>query len=215
MKEGGGSGLLVLLLAGAAVLFFSAKGLFPVLTKALSAFIIVAVALIILLIVIVMYFGLRKGDKRKPGTPTVNDNQQMAKGRRNIVELRSLAGRIKNSDVKKLSDEICDGAEKILTALKNHPDKIQELYQFFSYYLPTLTSILKKYVGLEEGEKITEEIIASTSSTLESIRKALEKQHDGIFDDDVLDMSVEMEALTTACKRDGLLTDEDFGGTIL
>ena len=43
----------------------------------------------------------------------------------------------------------------------------------------------------------------------------MEKQHDGIFDDDVLDMSVEMEALTTACKRDGLLTDEDFGGTIL
>ena len=215
MKGNGGSGIVILLLAAAALLFFSAKGLFPALTKALTVFIIIVIALVVILIVLVMYFGLRKGDKRKPGTPTVNDNQQMAKGRRNIVELRSLAGRIKNSDVQKLSGEICDGAEKILTALKNHPDKIQELYQFFSYYLPTLTSILKKYVGLEEGEKATEEIIASTSSTLENIKKALEKQHDGIFNDDVLDMSVEMEALTTACKRDGLLTDEDFGGTIL
>ena len=42
------------------------------------------------------------------------------------------------------------------------------------------------------------------------IKTALEKQHANLFEDDMLDLSVEMEALKVNCKRDGLLADEDF-----
>ena len=42
------------------------------------------------------------------------------------------------------------------------------------------------------------------------IKQAMEKQYKNLFEDDLLDLSVEMKALTLACKRDGLLTEEDF-----
>ncbi|MBR2504054.1 MAG: hypothetical protein IKB62_08020, partial [Oscillospiraceae bacterium] len=62
----------------------------------------------------------------------------------------------------------------------------------------------------EESGVPAENIAESTVKCLEDIKKATEKQYAALFDDDILDMSVEMEALTIACKRDGLLTDGDF-----
>jgi len=37
----------------------------------------------------------------------------------------------------------------------------------------------------------------------------MEKQYSSLFDDDKLDLTVDMEALTLACKRDGLLDEEE------
>jgi hypothetical protein len=37
----------------------------------------------------------------------------------------------------------------------------------------------------------------------------MEKQYNSLFDDDKLDLTVDMEALTLACKRDGLLEKEE------
>ena len=39
---------------------------------------------------------------------------------------------------------------------------------------------------------------------------AMEKQYNNLFENDILDLTVEMEVLTQICKRDGLLTDADF-----
>ena len=36
----------------------------------------------------------------------------------------------------------------------------------------------------------------------------MEKQYKNLFEDDALDLTVEMNALLLACKRDGLLPDE-------
>lgn len=40
----------------------------------------------------------------------------------------------------------------------------------------------------------------------------MEKQYDSLFDDDKLDLTVDMEALTLACKRDGLLDEDENAG---
>ena len=39
---------------------------------------------------------------------------------------------------------------------------------------------------------------------------AFEKQYKSLFSGDMLDLTVEIEAMTIACKRDGLLSEEDF-----
>ena len=38
----------------------------------------------------------------------------------------------------------------------------------------------------------------------------MDKQYENLFQSDFLDMTVEMEAMTMACKRDGLLTEEEL-----
>lgn len=47
-------------------------------------------------------------------------------------------------------------------------------------------------------------------SYLANVQKALDKQYSNLFDDDKLDMTVDMEAMTIAIKRDGLLDEDDF-----
>ena len=56
---------------------------------------------------------------------------------------------------------------------------------------------------------LTEEINRKVTDYLVDIREALQKLNTKLFDNDKLDMSVEMEAMTIAFKRDGLLDDPD------
>ena len=194
----------------AAILFFTAKGLFPVLTRALKMALGIVAAGVVLLVILVIYFAFRKSDAKTAENAKTKENAQLAKGRSNLMELRNLGLRVKNSEVRKLNEDICKNVDKILATLKKQPEDTQKLRQFFNYYLPTLTTILKKYVTIEESGVPAEDMVKSTISCLGDIKKATEKQYAALFDNDLLDMSVEMEALTIACKRDGLLTDKDF-----
>ena len=194
----------------AAVLFFTAKGLFPVLTGILKAFLGIAVVAVVVIVALVIFFAFRKSDAKEEENAKAKDNAQLAKGRSSLMELRNIGMRIKNAEVRKLNDEICKTVDKILSTLKKQPEDIKKLRQFFNYYLPTLTNILKKFVAIEESGVPAENIVHSTINCLGDIKKATEKQYAALFDNDMLDMSVEMEALTVACKRDGLLTDADF-----
>lgn len=194
----------------AAVLFFTAKGLFPVLTGVLKAFLGIVAVGVIVIVVAVIYFAFRKSDEKDAENAKAKDNSQLAKGRSSLMELRNIGLRIKNSEVRALNEDICKTVDKILSTLKKQPEDIKKLRQFFNYYLPTLTNILKKFVAIEESGVPAENIVHSTINCLGDIKKATEKQYTALFDNDMLDMSVEMEALTIACKRDGLLTDSDF-----
>ena len=212
MKDKGSLGIIGFGAVLCAVLFFTTKGLFPVLTGMLKAALWIVGIGVVLLTAAVIFFAFRKpksGGNKTNGV-SAKDSQQLTKGRQSLMELRNLGIRIKNSDVRKLSEEICSNVDKIISTLKKQPDDIEKLRQFFNYYLPTLTSILQKFVAIEESGVPAENIVHSTINCLGDIKKATEKQYAALFDNDMLDMSVEMEALTVACKRDGLLTDSDF-----
>ncbi len=132
------------------------------------------------------------------------------KGRDHLTELRRLIYRVQNLNVKKRGEDICTESEKILLALQQQPEDIPMVRQFFNYYLPTLGNILLKYLRLEEAGMATEQTTVKVMSCLGEIKTAMEKQHAAIFENDLLDLTVEMESLTQACKRDGLLVSEDF-----
>ena len=85
-----------------------------------------------------------------------------------------------------------------------------QVRQFLNYYLPTLASILSKYAHLEESGVPAEEEARRTQEFLQDIGGAMDKLYAGLFDDDKLDLAVEMETLTLACKRDGLIVGEEF-----
>ncbi len=45
---------------------------------------------------------------------------------------------------------------------------------------------------------------------LKDVDKALDKFYQKLFEDEKLDLTVEMEAMTMAVKRDGLITDDEL-----
>lgn len=206
MKGGKSIGAVgILLIAAAAVLFFGAAGLFPGLTKVLTVLIVIIAIGIAAIVAAVVYFAFRKPSEGR----TVNKGQQISKGRRSLMELKTLNRKISNDEIRTLNEEISGTVEKILAELKNQNMDTSSLYQFFHYYLPTLESVVKKYISLEQSGSVNETILKNTVSCLGDIKQAMTKQYDSILEHKVLDLSVEMEALTLACRRDGLLSDDE------
>lgn len=205
------SGILSVIGLGVCILLFLAiRRFFPSFAALLLGAAGVVLLLILALVAFVIFLALKKPKEPKKEAGTMDINAILSKGRTNLMELRSLAVRIRNQQVRAVSIEICETVERILRTLKEQPEHIPSVRQFFNYYLPTLGSILSKYVRMEKSGLPEEEMTKNAISCLNNIRTAMEKQYKNLFDDDVLDLTVEMEALTLACKRDGLLEDENL-----
>lgn len=205
-RSSGGLGLLGLI--GIVILFFTVRHLFPSLTTVFLVIIGVMLFLVVLLVALVIFFAFRK-PKGMSGKTTGGDiDKILAKGRSNLLELRQLTIRLKNQQIRNLSEDVCGIIDKILKALKEQPEDIPTVRRFFNYYLPTLGGILRNFLRLEKSgvpdADTTEKVIAC----LNDIRIAMEKQYANLFDNDKLDLTVEMEVLRQMCKQDGLLAED-------
>ena len=196
----------ILGLAGIVALFLLARRFLPSLATVMLWIAGIAAVVLIILIGLVIYFSVTGNkEKNNPDSPAA----VLSKARADLMELRRMQVKIKSREIMSLCREITDTGDRILSVLKQKPQAVSDARQFLNYYLPTLGKILRSYVHLEESGSLTEELKNSTVTHLGEIRKAMEKQYNSLFDNDKLDLSVDMEALTLACKRDGLLEDEN------
>ena len=130
-------------------------------------------------------------------------------GEEDLKEIQQHVAKLRDPNIKGQASAILKTIQDILKELKARPENISAVRKFFKYYLPTLDSILGKYERIE-GRVIKPEQKQLVSKYLGDIKKAMDKQYANLFEDDMLDLSVEMEVMTNACKQDGLLTEEDF-----
>ena len=63
---------------------------------------------------------------------------------------------------------------------------------------------------LEKNGLSTKDMAEKVAEHLCDMEAAFGKQYESLYQGDMLDLSVEIEAMTIACKRDGLLYEEDF-----
>lgn len=134
----------------------------------------------------------------------------LKKGRSNLSQLRIMAMRVRSTPIRTKATAICGSVEKILNVLREKPESIPAVRQFLNYYLPTLGEIITKYERVERSGVDMQDMTAKVSEYLDKIAAAMDKQYENLFQSDFLDMTVEMEAMTMACKRDGLLTEEEL-----
>ncbi|MBQ6835139.1 MAG: 5-bromo-4-chloroindolyl phosphate hydrolysis family protein [Lachnospiraceae bacterium] len=192
------------------ILLFVIRSHVPSLANALFIIIGACMILLLLFVSIVMYFALRNPKTSNSQNDSDKIKPLMNNGRQSLIKLRSLSMEIKNSHVRKINNDICNIIERIFRTLKEHPEQIDSLRQFFHYYLPTLEKILIKYKSFETQGLPSAKITQSTITCLQDIKTAMEKLYNNLFEDDILDLTVEIEVLRQICKRDGLLTNEDF-----
>ena len=172
--------------------------------------IVAAGILVALLVALVMFFAFWKPKAKNSETAAGEEASVLAKGRSDLLELRQLIMRLKNQQIRSRSEEICAISDKIIRALREQPKDIPRARQFFHYYLPTVGEILRKYKILEESGIPASDTTENVISCLGVIQTAMEKQYANLFDDDKLDLTVEIEVLKQMCRRDGLLADDDF-----
>lgn len=221
-RRSGGGVLFGLIVVAAiiALLFFvhhAMPGLFKLLLG-LGLFIIALFIAMIVLIIVVARKGTKKMQEKKQQAAANAVNRSgltpeqasvINKGRSDLVAIRMVNSRIRNPEIKKSVSKVGTTAERILVALKEKPETIKSARQFTNYYLPTLRAVLEKYQRIEQSGVDQEGAGDRVIKYLSDVQKALDKQYTNLFDNDKFDLSVDMDAMTIALKRDGLI-DPDF-----
>ena len=207
-KSSGAVGLLAIALSIGVLI--AAKMFFPSLFTVLLWIIGIIVVLILVLVGAVIYFAFRKPKEDESDSNKAKANLVISEGRNRVMSVRRNCGGIRNTEIKNTGIKVCVQAEKILEAFRKKPELITKNRQFFTYYLPTFGSIIEKYCELEKSGVGTKNMAEKVLGHLYDMENAFKKQYESLFHGDVLDLSVDIEAMTIACKRDGLLSDTDF-----
>ena len=101
----------------------------------------------------------------------------------------------------------------ILSQVEKKPDKRREVRQFMDYYLPTTIKLLEQYVSLQEvglpGENITTGM-ARIEAMLDKVIVAFQKQLDGLFARDVVDITADIQVMEQMMAQNGLTNQRDF-----
>lgn len=139
----------------------------------------------------------------------INSTPELKLARQTITEEKLLVGRVNDASVRESATRVLEGATKVLETLAQKQEKINQSHQYLNYYLPTLGLILKKFSTLEANGMATDAMRDKVVKYLGDIEEVMDKQYESLFSDDILDLAVEMEAMTISCKRDGLLSEDD------
>lgn len=190
---------------------FVLRKIFPALAVALLLGALLVLLLLIVVVVFVIAWAFHKPNEKEGMSASKEVSSLQKEGRAHLIELRRIGMKLKNQEIRKKNDEICETASKIIGEIKNHQESLSEVLRFFNYYLPTHGKIIRDYEKLERAGVIKEETTQSTLECLSNIKAAMDKQYQNLFDRYELDLTVEMEVLNDICKRDGLLTENDEG----
>ena len=170
--------------------------------------------LLLVLVAVVVFFAFKK-PKSTAAVKAANAKARditplLRQGGTDLTELKRMTARVKDAEIRGLGDAVAKRADMILQELKKQPGEAAKLSQFFNYYLPTLGKIIGKYAQLEQSGVVADNVRENTEKCLRDLCTALEKQHTELFKNDILDLSVEMAALTMTCQRDGLISGEEL-----
>lgn len=221
-------GLLVIVIAIAALALINR--FIPSFFSTMAWIVGIVVAVLIIVMFLILFLANKairslKKDKNKTPPPVEStasevqeEDDDLTPEQRAILnnsstELHSvmnILSRIHNTDIRVSGTETCTSLDRIIKTLYTKPEKITGCRQFLNYYIPTLGEVFSKYHRLESGGVVTEENTESVKKFLMDFKKAAGRQYQSLFDDDKLDMSVDMEAMTIALKREGLLNETIF-----
>ena len=211
---GGAIGIIIAIIAGIGGLVLVHKlvpSLFYIFLWGIIILVILIIATIILVVVLANKSGKEKDESTAAGFTTVSEDltdeqrQILIEARQKLMELRRAISQIYVIDVRTAANEVCGVLDKILQTLKEKPDQIRNSRQCLNYYIPTLKDVLTHFKQLESKNQLDPLMKGKTLNFLKDVKAALEKYYNSLYEDEKLDMEVDMEAMTIAIKREGLL----------
>lgn len=210
---GGVIAIIALVLLG--VLFRNSRRLLSVVFWLVAGLFLLGV---IVLVIVAIVMSLKNADDdaetKKAAERQAGLGEEEAKilkaARAQLLDQRKLANKLKDTSVRAAAMCVFEPADKIIKELGEQPEHIKSVRQFLNYYLPTNGAILKNYQHMEERGVELGDVTEKVKTHLREIEQAMTKQYVNLFEDDILDLTVEMEAMNIACHRDGLLSDEEI-----
>ena len=135
----------------------------------------------------------------------------LAEGNRYVKEIRRLNDEILGEDISKQLDKIEEIVASIFELVKRKPDKIPELRKLMQYYLPMTIKVVTSYRDFENERVPSEQLEESKQEireTLDKVKVAFVALREKLFQEDVLDVSTDLDVLEAMMSQEGLIEDD-------
>lgn len=137
-------------------------------------------------------------------------DKMISDGNLAIAEMKRLNEAIKDEKISRQIDRLEEISGKIFDCVKASPEKLPQIRKFMNYYLPTTLKLLNAYDRMG-SQGVSGENISGTMERVENmmgtIVTAFERQLDGLFGDQALDISTDITVLENMMAREGLSDD--------
>lgn len=207
----GGAGGALLGFFGIVLVLFVITKILPSLFKIILVGMFVLAGLFAAGVIIATVYAIKSGaDENKKrmnpaASPAANsgDPDEIREAKTQILKINGSIRKISDDEVRGKAYEAYNWALKIVNELSRQPHEIKRTKHFFNYYLPTLETVLEKYLTVEAGG-VTADAKEKTTACCDNLTDAYKKQYAGLFNDEILDLTVEKKTLDTMLTRDGI-----------
>jgi 5-bromo-4-chloroindolyl phosphate hydrolysis protein len=157
-----------------------------------------------------MYFsyGFDPGDERKitaaHGYSGDEIRQALENSSRIIRNIEQANDRIRNTELNKRIERICEVADNILAEIAADPRDFRRARKFLNVYLDGVLQVTQGYAKAHQ-QSHSGELEQNFRNVLDTIETVFQEQRQKLLEEDVFDLDVKIEVLTTQLKREGIL----------
>lgn len=178
------------------------------------------VALLVGRIAFIMAHGVdttQKAPTQQPIPKTGNSqvDSLVEKGQDMLRQIRDENNLIPDAELSAQMDQLDDVAGRIFRTVAEQPEKAPQIRRFMDYYLPTTLKMLAGYRKMDERGVSGDNAAATRAQirkAMDVVLKAFDKQLDAMYQNDMLDLSTDIDVMETMLKQDGLI-DSGIKGT--
>ena len=146
-------------------------------------------------------------EKKPASTGNPELDKMVRDGEMAIREMKRLDENIADPGISADIVRLEQVSARIFDEVRTHPEKLPQIRKFMSYYLPTTLKLLRSYDELSRqgvsGQNITG-TMEKVEGMMDTIVLAFEKQLDGLFGDQAMDISTDITVLDNMMAREGL-----------
>lgn len=125
--------------------------------------------------------------------------------REDFTAIETCKRKIRDLEVKTEVEKLNQTAEKIIAFLEENPGKIRLARQFIDYYQDTASSLLQKYVKLQDTNLSTNEVQklkSETAKAVKTLNTVFEGQFQKLLRNEMMDMDAEIRLLQQTAKME-------------
>ena len=163
------------------------------------------------------YLNLQKRMEQKKESSLNDDGEQseqaamIAVGREYIDQIRAANDAIPGQEISEKLDKLENVTAKVFWYVEQHPEKLSDIQNFMSYYLPTTLKLVNAYREFGEKAERSQEIQYAQSEILhilDTINLAFANLLNSLYEEDILDITTDISTLEKVLAQDGLTGTE-------
>jgi len=112
--------------------------------------------------------------------------------------------RIRNTELHKRLERICEVADNILAEIAADPRDFRRARKFLNVYLDGVLQVTQGYAKTHQ-QTHSGELEQNFRNVLDTVETVFQEQRQKLLEEDVFDLDVKIEVLTTQLKREGIL----------